>query len=302
MDAEIHIQLRVLGRLELHGTDGRPFSEVLAQPKRVALLIFLALSGARGWQRRDTLLGIFWPERDREHAQCALRKGLYVLKRALGEEAILRRGDTEVQLAEGVVWCDAVAFERGVTAGDLEASAQLYQGNLLEGFFIRGAPEFERWLDAERLRLSDIHERAIRSLAEAAAAEERWLDQVNWRRRLTRLDPYNSRYVFRLMEALLAAGEPANAIRAAAEHRRFVQEDLGAEPAAEVMELVERLRESMPQHAAALDVEVALEGVKGRSRSVLLADSKGEEITAPEEGGRERAGRERSGESGAGSR
>jgi len=29
----------------------------------------------------------------------------------------------------------------------------LYRGDLLEGFFIRGAPEFEQWLEDERARL-----------------------------------------------------------------------------------------------------------------------------------------------------
>jgi DNA-binding SARP family transcriptional activator len=274
MDAEI--QLRVLGSLELEGTDGRTFTEILAQPKRVALLTYLALAGPQGWRRRDTMQAIFWPERDREHAQCALRKGLYVLRHELGEGVIERRGDQDVRLAHEIIWCDAVAFEGGAMGDGLEACTKLYRGHLLEGFFIREAPEFERWLDGERARLAEFHERAVRSLAEAAAADGRWMEQVVWRKRLTRLDPYNSRYVFRLMEALVQAGEPANAIRAAVEHRRFVQEDLGAEPAAEVMELAERLRESMPQHAAALDVDNVLQGRNGRTRSVLLGNSNGE--------------------------
>jgi DNA-binding SARP family transcriptional activator len=270
------ILLRVLGSLELKCSSGRTCTEVLAQPKRVALLTYLALARPPGWRRRDTLQGILWPERDREHAQSGLRKGLYILRQELGEAAIVRRGDQEVRLAEDLVWCDAVAFERGAMGGELEGCTELYRGNLLEGFFIREAPEFERWLDAERARLAELYEHVVSSLADGAETELRWLDQVRWRRRLTRLDPYNSRYVFRLMEALLQAGEPANAIRAAAEHRRFVQQDLGAEPAAEVVELAERLRESMPQNAAALDVELALEGSNGRPRSVLLGNSNGE--------------------------
>lgn len=278
MDAEI--QLRVLGSLELDGNAGRTFTEILSQPKRVALLTYLALTGPRGWQRRDTLQGLFWPERDREHAQCALRKGLYVLKQELGEGVIMRRGDQDVRLAEDVVWCDAVAFEREAMGGDLEVCTELYRGNLLEGFFIREAPEFERWLDAERARLAELHERVVRSLAEAAAEEGRWLNQIRWRRRLTRLDPYNSRYVFRLMEALMMAGEPANAIRVAEEHRRFVREDLGTEPAAEVIELAERLRESVAPRAAALDVEEAIEASNGRSPSVSAPASNAEAAQA----------------------
>jgi DNA-binding SARP family transcriptional activator len=270
------IQLRVLGSVELEGNGKRTFRTILAQPKRVALLTYLALAQPRGWHRRDELQAVFWPERDKKHAQCALRNSLHFLRQRLGETVVLRRGIQEVSLASSALWCDAVAFEKGALSGEPDACTRLYRGNLLEGFFIREAPEFERWLEVERARLSELYEYVIGSLAEGAAAERRWVDQVRWRRRLTRLDPYNSRYVFEFMEALLQAGEPANAIRAAAEHRRFVQDDLGVEPAAEVLELAKILRESMPHQAAALDTDNLLDRPDGRSRSVLLANSNGE--------------------------
>jgi serine/threonine-protein kinase len=273
-------QMRVLGSLELEGAGTSRFRTLLAQPKRVALLTYLALAQPRGWHRRDELQALFWPEQDKKHAQCSLRNSLYFLRQRLGETVVLRRGSQEVSVASSALWCDAVAFEAGALSGELEACTKLYRGHLLEGFFIRESPEFERWLDVERARLAELYERVIGSLAEAAAAEQRWVDQVRWRRRLTRLDPYNSRYVFNLMEALLQAGEPANAARAALEHRRFVQEDLGVEPAAEVLELAELLRESMPQRAAALDIDVLLDQA-GPSRSVLLANSNGEAKGSP---------------------
>jgi serine/threonine-protein kinase len=273
------IQLRVLGSVELEGTGRRRFRTLLAQPKRVALLTYLVLAEPRGWHRRDELQAVFWPELDKKHAQSSLRNSLYFLKQRLGEAVVLRRGAQEVSIASTALRCDAVAFEKGALSGDPEACTKLYRGHLLEGFFIRESPEFERWLDVERARLAELYERVIGSLAEGAAAQQRWVDQVRWRRRLTRLDPYNSRYVFELMKALLQAGEPANAARAAVEHRRFVQEDLGVEPAAEVLQLAELLRESMPQHAAALDTDVIVDR-DFPSRSVLLANSNREATEA----------------------
>jgi len=46
---------------------------VLAQPKRVALLAYLAAATPRRLHRRDSLLALFWPELDQEHAarRCA---------------------------------------------------------------------------------------------------------------------------------------------------------------------------------------------------------------------------------------
>ena len=44
------------------------------QPKRLALLAYLAVVGVRGALRRDTLLGLFWPESSEEEARRALRQ------------------------------------------------------------------------------------------------------------------------------------------------------------------------------------------------------------------------------------
>jgi DNA-binding SARP family transcriptional activator len=75
------IRLRILGSTELHDANGREIGSVLAQPKRLALLVYLAASG--GFQRRDTLLGLFWPELDASRAREALNQALRFLRKEL---------------------------------------------------------------------------------------------------------------------------------------------------------------------------------------------------------------------------
>jgi DNA-binding SARP family transcriptional activator len=93
------IELRTLGALEAISADGTPLRSVLAQPKRVALLSYLALASPRGFHRRDTLFALFWPEHDTEHARHALRQSLYFLRHALGPTAIVSRGDEELAVS-----------------------------------------------------------------------------------------------------------------------------------------------------------------------------------------------------------
>jgi len=71
------VELRILGGLNLLGAGGRELSSVLAQPKRVALLAYLAAATPRRLHRRDSLLALFWPELDQEHARAALRQALH---------------------------------------------------------------------------------------------------------------------------------------------------------------------------------------------------------------------------------
>jgi DNA-binding SARP family transcriptional activator len=87
------IDLRTLGALELTSAESRALGSVLAQPRRAALLCYLALALPRGFHRRDTLVALFWPELDQEHSRNALRQSVYFLRRALGPKTIVSRGD-----------------------------------------------------------------------------------------------------------------------------------------------------------------------------------------------------------------
>jgi DNA-binding SARP family transcriptional activator len=64
------LELHTLGSVDLLGTEGEEVSGVLSQPKRLALLVYLAVEP--GPHRRDTLLTLFWPESDETHARNAL--------------------------------------------------------------------------------------------------------------------------------------------------------------------------------------------------------------------------------------
>src|SRR5215218_335012 len=83
-------QLLTLGRVRLIAAEG--VEGTAAQPKRTALLAYLALSSARGASRRDALLALFWPELGDEEGRRALRQGLHYLRRVLGQDVFLTAG------------------------------------------------------------------------------------------------------------------------------------------------------------------------------------------------------------------
>ncbi|HWH03164.1 MAG TPA: hypothetical protein VN674_05695, partial [Gemmatimonadales bacterium] len=85
------IELLTLGGIDLK-EEGRDLSEALVQPKRFALLAYLAVAQPFGFHRRDRLVALFWPELDQEHARTALRKAVHGLRAVLGEDAIIGRG------------------------------------------------------------------------------------------------------------------------------------------------------------------------------------------------------------------
>src|SRR5437879_13325969 len=165
------IEFRLLGTLHLIDAGGREVKSLLTRPRRLALLAYLAAATPRGLHRRDSLLALFWPELDQEHARAALRQALHVVRDALSGDAVASRGDEEIGLDFAQVSCDVAAFERALLKGELEEALDLYRGALLEGFFISDAPEFERWLETERAQLQQAAAGAARALAERSESD-----------------------------------------------------------------------------------------------------------------------------------
>jgi serine/threonine-protein kinase len=237
------MQLHVLGAADLRDRDGRELTPVLAQPRRLALLTYLAVAAPGEFQRRATLLGVFWPEADEEHARSALRQALHFLRRVMGPAALPSRGADEVRLATDVCWCDAPAFEAALAAGDSDRAVRLYRGELLEGFYIDAAPTFEDWLERRRARLARAYDGALEQVAAACTARGEHARAVECWRTLTERAPASGHAVLGLMRALEADGDRAGALRAAALHRVRLARELGARPDPPVLALEARLRD-----------------------------------------------------------
>jgi TolB-like protein/DNA-binding SARP family transcriptional activator/Flp pilus assembly protein TadD len=271
------IRLRTLGALDLRGPGGQELGAVLAQPKRVALLCYLALATPRGPHRRDTLLPLFWPEHDTEHARNSLSQSVHVLRRLLGPDAVISRNDDAVGLDWQNLWCDAVAFEEALDAGRLGDAVELYRGELLEGFHVANAPEFQRWLDAERGRLASRYVKAVERLAAERESAGDFSAAATWWRRLAARDPYSSRAALGLIRALAAAGDPAGAVQHARVHETLLRDELNVAPDPEVAAFVRQLesrtrRQALPGRRDAPMEDVAAAGTSS-PRSPAVPDA-----------------------------
>lgn len=236
------IELRTLGALELTSVDSRAVGSVLAQPRRAALLCYLALATPRGFHRRDTLLALFWPEYDVEQARHALRQSVYFLRRALGSETILSRGDEELALAPEQVGCDVWAFEAALDKGRPADALLLYRGELLSGFHISAASEFEHWLDRERERLRLRAGEAGWALAASREREGDAAGAVEAARRAVAFSPTDETAVRRLLLLLERVGDRAAAVRAYAAFAGKLEAEYELEPSSETRALVARIR------------------------------------------------------------
>jgi serine/threonine-protein kinase len=235
--------LRTLGGLDLI-VRGAEVPLVLHQPKRLGLLIYLASAPAQGYRRRDTLLGLLWPDLDQERARGALRQALYMLRRELGEEVLRGRGEDEVGVDHDRLGFDAVAFERAVVAGDSQGAMELYRGDFLEGFYISGAAaEFDGWVSGERDRLRALAGQAAWAIAESDATSGA-VSAAAAIRRAVALAPDDESRLRGAVRLLDRIGDRAGALQLHHEFRDRLAKQYGAQPSTETEALGVVLRSS----------------------------------------------------------
>src|SRR5213594_3752428 len=226
------IELRMLGTLDLKGTDGHAVHSILAQPKRLALLAYLAVHTAGA--RRDSVVALFWPELDTAHARGALRQSLRFLRRELGDGILNGHSDEAIEFEPATVWCDVVAFEEACKAGQAGHALQLYCGGFLDGCFVSGgSPGLERWIAAERTRLGQLAVRAAADVVERAEREGDLQAAVHAARHGVALDPDDESALARLVALLDRSGDRAGALSAFEAFRRRLQQEYDATPSPE---------------------------------------------------------------------
>ncbi|MDH3497905.1 MAG: protein kinase [Gemmatimonadota bacterium] len=246
------IEFRALGPAQLVGPPGTDTQAVLARPKLLGLLAYLSAAGSRGFHRRDSLIGCFWPELTQDRARSAVRQSLYRLRQFLGEAVVVTRGDEEVSVAEEAFWCDVVAFEEALARGDRAGALQLYRGDLLEGLYVPDAPEFERWLDERRKDLRQRASMAAWELADEEAGLRHTAEAGRWSRQARNLAPLDERMLRRVIKLLDRLGDRAGAVREYETFARRLALELELEPSPESKALIGRIRERSEAVASAV--------------------------------------------------
>ncbi|HUK11782.1 MAG TPA: BTAD domain-containing putative transcriptional regulator, partial [Thermoanaerobaculaceae bacterium] len=230
----------------------------LESTKTTGLLAFLAVAG--GTHSRPKLAGTFWPDLAEDRAAAALRRALWDQRRRLTPAD----GDSPLQVTRGTVafdpgpGCasDVERFRRELAGsgplasrfpGDagverLERAVALYRGDLLDGFFVDGAPGFEDWLLAERERLRMAAIQALQLLVGRLREAGETLRALGHARHLLAVDPWLEEAHRAVADLLASSGQLGAALQQLQTCRRVLAEELGAAPTIKTQELERRLR------------------------------------------------------------
>jgi DNA-binding SARP family transcriptional activator len=244
------IELRTFGALDLRAPGGRELRTVIAQPKRFALLVYLAAAAPGPFHRRDTLLAYFWPEMDAARGRAALSRAIHYLRGALGHDVIVSRGDEEIGLSADQFGSDAARMRALYDAHRFADAVALYRGDFLSGFFVSDAPELERWIETERERFRAMATDAARRLSDEADAAHDPTRALHWARLASAFAPYDEPALRRTLELLERMGDRAAAADVFRHFAERLRDDLSIEPSVETRALMASMLAHTPTPAA----------------------------------------------------
>jgi DNA-binding SARP family transcriptional activator len=248
------IRLRVLGGFSL--VLDRSDAPAPALRPRVLALLTLLVGHASAGVSRDKLLAYLWPDSDSAHARNSLKQALFSLRHAFDFQ-LLVNGLGFLRLDRSAVDVDLWRFESALAVGRDSVAVSLYGGPFLDGFYITGLAELERWVETRRQRLANQYEEALFGLAARAERGGDRQSTVAWWRRLVDAEPLSAIPALGLMRALEAAGDPTGALDHGRKHSAMVESELDAPASDEVRALMRRLafqgRAPKPLHQPRLE-------------------------------------------------
>ena len=265
------LRLFTFGGLGLVSDDGSAAPRL--RPPRLALLAALAAAGERGMSR-ERLMAYFWPDSDETHGRHSLRQALYALRQELDCDVVISNGAT-LTLDPSQISTDVLEFREALAADELARAVGIARGPFLDGFYLPSAPEFERWVEEERTRLTSTLVGTLTSLASDAEADGDREASAEWWYHLTKIDPLSGRFAAGYLEALAARGDRATALAFIRQHQAHVRRELDAEPDPEVRRIEAKLRFTTPpesgRSAGDRPVERELPAIGGEAPTIVLA-------------------------------
>jgi DNA-binding SARP family transcriptional activator len=224
------IELRTLGETGLRVYGNVP-TAVVNHPLRFGLFTYLVVADVTVHQR-DTLVAMFWPELPMDRARGALRKALHYIRREVGENVLVNRGDDAIMVDRTGIRCDATAVRFASSRNEDEVVLQLGTGEFLTGFHVDDAPDFDAWVSAERKRLHIITSKAARRLSSEMVRQGRLDDAVDAVHHAQTRAPFNQQIMIEAVDVLQRAGHRISAIRVYDELARRLDEELNDHEAA----------------------------------------------------------------------
>lgn len=230
----------------------------LPYQKAEALLYYLAIEKRA---TREQAASLLWDQCDEAAARKNLRHAIFTVKKALGEECILPYGRQELILNPDI--SITLDYDQLIQ----EECTDVYHGEFLTSFYIKGAPAFEEWMLAKRHYALHTYLKLIyRQLSLLPDSD------VEESERLFRLymeeDPLDENIYRLMMERYRACGLYYKGLKLYDRMVHLFEKELSASPGKELQKLHHRMLDALNAERPVL--QEAVEELPGREKELLF--------------------------------
>jgi DNA-binding SARP family transcriptional activator len=278
------LRISLFGSVRVTNDNGA--NEIKLTPIIQAFLAYLILGRHRTYPR-ESLAGLFWGEQSQEKARGSLNTAIWRLRRALDSDGssndayILTTHTGELGFnRDSEYWLDVAVIEdqvrRVITrpvetisaadAQELEKALELYQGELLEGFY-------DDWVLRERESLRMKYISGLSYLLGYYKLRQEWEKCLVFGQRILDLDPLREEIHREMMRLYLASGQRTLAVRQYQICREYLETELDLPPMEETEALYLQIisEGNQPVQAAGHPVSLKrIQPVADRENSVGL--------------------------------
>lgn len=257
---EVRIYLLQRPRIEIEG------KEALSKLNNKALALVLYLASKQGETiSKEVISEIFWPEQQEENARSNLRQTLSYIKKVCNEEwGNLFGEDVSIIMSERNVCAinesidisvDIIDYRSSIQKAKtvsepqkkieyLQKAADLYQGNILNGIYVRGSAAFEEWLMFERESVNQNLVEICKELSDLYREENLLEKAINCLKKLLVIDPLLEDVHLALMRLYYDNKERTKAIYQYKECVKILGEELNIGPMEETRNLYKLISET----------------------------------------------------------
>ena len=251
MQATQQLSLKFLGPFQA-ALAGQPIPE--SRTKKIeALLIYLAMEANRV-HRRESLVGLLFPDQPDEMARTNLRQTLNRLRKAIKDKQAvppflhITRESTQFNLdsncsvdvwtlQDGLRGCEKHSGKRNGRCSNcmrlLQAGLDLVRGSFLDGFFLEDSMGFDKWVLGHRESLQQDVMTGLQQLTNYLETRGDYAAAETYARRQVELEPWDEAAQRQVMRLLAYQGKRNVALRQYVSLTKMLDEELGVEPTEE---------------------------------------------------------------------
>lgn len=253
------LKLELLGGVSLC-YDEAPLAGFVST-KAQALFCYLAVTGQV--HARSKLADLFWSDRSEAEARANLRVTLTNLRQLVAPYLTITR-QTVAFNPQPDCYLDVTHFQTGcqmigavpteASMAHLQQAVAVYQGDLLAGLHVRGAPMFDEWLLLQREHLRQQAIQALYTLAAYHTTRGEFVAAIDYTQRLLAIEPWHEESHRQLMLLLALTGQRSQALARYEICHQTLTRELGISPSAETTTLYQHILDGQfnsPAHTAA---------------------------------------------------